>query len=597
MMDDHSKLEPIYLANVALYLEGFSTFKCFQLVSKRCVLALKMLHINPPKLTTGINYLFGVLPNINTLTSSIEYAENELKGCLLDKITWIDASSQISTINSINKILVPKIRKVRILPSNLQHIDELVNLKILIVEQLVNENIQEIDIFKTQRNIENVVLYYKCDLLRENTIKTLDTISLNNPTCKFTIVCKKCETLKTQNVILLEYDISLPRERQFNVIIDQQPTSKTLVSKPKIIIKQLPIKEEKIVYIIQKGIDHITYKTIGSLDKMQHLFFSEKVRKITFSLLGKMNESEKFIECIQDTTQLLLYTFIEPLKFSEVSTSLNTFLNLVEKGHQVNIEIDAKIEDEIVLLDFVISFVYKEKTKKSSSFEQKMKTIEKYMKGKKVSTRVSCSDVSYNLDFYIDNLNLTKYPEKISFDLLFADYNSIKRPLFQLLENRYGEAHFISNFFVTNLSFDGFIFSTIDIPYANKYTIHDIKTIQNNHNKVFVDDGRRKYTLEDVFVFPKNKVVQYESKHQLSPRYGIYNIKSPFEDVLVITLNDKKHEKIAQPKSKNVQKIKNRFRQSFDFKTDDLTLLDTDDENFDDEDSELDSTQKYFELN
>ena len=61
------RLEPLYLANVLLFIKDNDTTKAFPLVSKRCHVAALTLKRNPEGFTNSPDQILRFFPNINTM--------------------------------------------------------------------------------------------------------------------------------------------------------------------------------------------------------------------------------------------------------------------------------------------------------------------------------------------------------------------------------------------------------------------------------------------------------------------------------------------------------------------------------------------------
>ncbi|ELP90238.1 hypothetical protein EIN_100510, partial [Entamoeba invadens IP1] len=280
-------LEPVYIANVALYVDRYSTFETLQKVSQNCIVGLEILHINPQKLATGIDYLFRVIPNLNTLCSSIEYAKNELIEKYTNKIRWIDASGQVSDCSKIPTLFNEKINKIRILGYDLKNVNKYESLEQIIVEQLSPNDLCYLENLSTLVNLKIVVLYSMVTI--DNSKQKFINVSNCLPNVKFSIVLNVSNACNiehiTKNLNFMYWDYIKAKTRIFNTEI----------------YKTNPIKEEKVevdcsndivtnsykIYISKNGTDLKMYSSFNdkTFDKK---LTSEKYQKIKIVLKGEI---------------------------------------------------------------------------------------------------------------------------------------------------------------------------------------------------------------------------------------------------------------------------------------------------------------------
>ncbi|ELP90865.1 hypothetical protein EIN_359480 [Entamoeba invadens IP1] len=87
----HTKLEPIFLANVLLYTWSEAVLLNFRVVSKSCLDAIKMVRRTPPIKYNQLKFSIKFFPNIETVSSTYSEIEKD-KNNTLQNIAFVDLS-------------------------------------------------------------------------------------------------------------------------------------------------------------------------------------------------------------------------------------------------------------------------------------------------------------------------------------------------------------------------------------------------------------------------------------------------------------------------------------------------------------------------
>ncbi|ELP91522.1 hypothetical protein EIN_451130, partial [Entamoeba invadens IP1] len=474
-------LEPIYLANVAIYIDRFSSFETFQCVSKNCVTALEMLHINPPKLCVGMKYLVRVLPQLNTVFFSMENATNELKGDLINKVRWIDSTKETTRCEKIAPQFEDKIQKLRIFPYDIKNLAKYFYLNYLIIEQFNTIDLDKLKDVLSFKNITKVIVYIINENLEKKDINLIKTISSNSQACHLTVVAKDTPNYEDKNLRILQIDVNALRTRKIEINLNSSKEQNT--------DEQFNEDNLEVPFMIQEEM-HFSFKMqrndydykitqIEKIDVLETLFLSGSVSKIKVNVIGDVFDSEKFLKNFHHFANDFQTIMNKHSKNYHVSDNI---FNMIGAPDLFQIDIDAFIEGKTLIFD--INFIGNFKEKKSKKYdvqddiiktEQNNKNIEKLMEGFVLKNEIYKGEITLFVDLHVENCKADLSHKNVTFELKFGNFEK-EKPKFVLRKG----GLLTSNFYISKLSINNLVFKRVDIPSVNTYVFKGVKYEINN---------------------------------------------------------------------------------------------------------------------
>ncbi|KAL7717285.1 Leucine-rich repeat containing protein [Entamoeba marina] len=156
-----SHLQPVYLANIILFIQRRSTLETFEKVSKTC-----QNHL----------FCFSFFPNISTIIADGHDLQS-LSPLQINKIYWLDLSKTIVHLPTIPTVLYSKIINVRIDIEDIPELFYFINLQKVVIHS--NNNYLNLSSFPTHSKIKRVV--FRVNSLSPNDLFTLHHFSLQFP--------------------------------------------------------------------------------------------------------------------------------------------------------------------------------------------------------------------------------------------------------------------------------------------------------------------------------------------------------------------------------------------------------------------------------
>ncbi|ELP89895.1 hypothetical protein EIN_472530 [Entamoeba invadens IP1] len=273
MTINNKHIEPVFLANIVLYLDSTTTFRNFLNVSEKCRLAVSMLHINPPRVLRYIPFLRKYIPNLETYEGNINEAQNEITKEMVDQITWIDGSQSLVSIRTIHENFKWKIFGVKILGDCLCDLYQLHNVrKVVVVDSFIPTDLLNIVDNPNLQCITKMIFYNnqltcqqkdaleqcaeKCRQIMFKVITNTDKNNYNIPT-------------RSHNLEVVDYKLFIKTkdekiEQNKSDISKQSVGVLDEISMKDVIYKYRDLKVSKLKLSIEENtLEHINFKGTG----------------------------------------------------------------------------------------------------------------------------------------------------------------------------------------------------------------------------------------------------------------------------------------------------------------------------------------------
>ena len=104
-------LEPVYLANVLLFIADIDAIKAFPFISKKCQVASLTIKTNPPAFSQSPRHILKFFPNINTMVVDSLDCFREINH-LPDTVTSVKVKSFISNGDTHPKYITKKVTEI-----------------------------------------------------------------------------------------------------------------------------------------------------------------------------------------------------------------------------------------------------------------------------------------------------------------------------------------------------------------------------------------------------------------------------------------------------------------------------------------------------
>ncbi|ELP88613.1 hypothetical protein EIN_459840 [Entamoeba invadens IP1] len=326
------KLEPIYLANVVLYLDSTTTFRNFTKISKQTIIAISMLHINPLKVLRYIPFLLHYIPNLETYEGNLMEAQNEITKDLFDQISWIDGSKFLFQMHFLKEEFAWKISALKINPSDLTNLCQLRQIRKVVFQGTIDFGQLEKIIEKYKlMTLKNVIVYLE-DITELYLEKCIEFCAKNKEifvgiAAKRSAISKEAferKVVRNLKCVLFDFDKKI-----------EIYNSPVLISKPENIKLKYDVLDSNVLAQIENETKNKNIETLHvdvALNSMDNIsLFDIKAKRFELSVTS--GKSLKFTNC-KSPSDICVTTINCPINLNSL-LSIKSLERVEVKGNYV----------------------------------------------------------------------------------------------------------------------------------------------------------------------------------------------------------------------------------------------------------------------